>query len=245
MLIFFDESFRNTSTNPVRTTGTLCGIAIPERSLHDVVKDVYQLKYNHLGEEYAKDKEIKGKDLFKNYVFGLEDRGIKSKNLALAEDIIDYIASKNLIVFGCVSFEQDSQVFKCQNVKSLDKTFVYLFERIDIFMKQEKSTSLAKIIFDDRGYSINCQNSEAITNFFVRSPQGLAMDSILKVPLFAISEAQNIGLQLADFVTSIISLRFTGEKRIDKFWKRLKPCIYRWQHNSKITNTSLKIIKAK
>lgn len=245
MLIFFDESFRNTSTNPVRTTGTLCGIAIPENSLHDVVKDVYQLKYNHLGEEYAKEKEIKGKDLFKNYVFKLEEQGIKSKNLSLAEDILDYIISKQLIVFGCVSFEQDSQVFKCQNVKSLDKTFVYLFERIDIYMKREKPNSLAKIIFDDRGYTINSQNSEAITNFFVRSPQGLAMDNILKVPLFAISEAQNIGVQLADFVTSIISLRFTGEKRIDRHWKKLKTCFYKWQHNSEIKNTSLKIIKAK
>lgn len=245
MLIFFDESFRDTSTHPVRSTGTLCGIAIPEKVLHQIVVDVYQIKYNNLGEHYAKEKEIKGKDLFKNFVFNLEAKGTKSKNLLLANDLLDYISSKELKIFGCISFEQNSQAFQCQNVIALDKTFRYLFERIDVYMKKEKDSCLAKIIFDDRGYSINKLNSEAITNFFVRSPQGLAMNSIMKVPLFAISQAQNIGIQLADFVTSIISLRFSGEKKIDPYWKKLKPCIYRWKHENGITNTSIKVIKNK
>lgn len=189
MFIYFDESFRKSQTVPNKELGILCGIGIPESELSKVVTDVYHLKYNNLGEQYVKEKEIKGKELLKNYVFNLERKGIKSNNLAMATDLVEYIISKNLKVFGVVSFQDGSQNFKCINVKSLDKTFVYLFERVDIFMKNEYPESMAKIIFDDRGYETNKQNSKAITNFFVRSPQGLAMDSIIKTPLFAISQA--------------------------------------------------------
>jgi hypothetical protein len=49
------------------------------------------LKLKHLGFQYAREKEIKGKELLKPYVLKLEAKGILSKNLALASDLLDYI----------------------------------------------------------------------------------------------------------------------------------------------------------
>lgn len=102
---------------------------------------------------------------------------------------------------------------------------------------------MAKIIFDDRGYKINKKNSEAITNFFVRSPAGLALDNIVKTPFFAISEAQNVGLQLADVVNTVIGLKFSGNKDIEPYWQMFKPAFYTWKKNDGMNQSSLKILR--
>jgi len=225
--------------------GILCGIAVPEKQLNKVMADVFQLKLKHLGVEYANEKEIKGKELLKPYVLKLEARGIRSKNLALASDLIEYIASKRLAVFGCVCFDDELRAFRCQDVRALDKTFRYVFERVDIYLKREHPNRLAKLIFDDRDYQTNKLNAEAITNFFVRSPAGLALDSIIKAPLFAISEAQNVGLQLADVVTTVVGLCFAGSAEVKPYWNKLKPAIYRWPTGAGRMGSSLKVLRGK
>jgi hypothetical protein len=245
MLIFFDESFRKSETEPSKALGILCGIAIPEKQLYKVVADVFQLKLKHLGAQYAREKEIKGRELLKPYVFKLETKGISSKNLALVADLLDYIVSKDLMIFGCVCFEDGLRAFRCEDVRALDKTFRYIFERVDIYIKREYPDRMAKLIFDNRGYQINKQNAEAITNFFVRSPAGLALDSILKTPLFAISEAQNVGLQLADVVTSVVGLRFAGSPVVNAYWNKLKSAIYRWPTAMDRMGSGLKVLRGK
>jgi hypothetical protein len=44
MLIFFDESFRKYETQPNKSLGILCGIATPEKQMHRVAADIFQLK---------------------------------------------------------------------------------------------------------------------------------------------------------------------------------------------------------
>jgi Protein of unknown function (DUF3800) len=245
MLIFFDESFRKSKTVVDKPVGMLLGIAIKEEELSQIVSDVFHLKVNHFGAEIAKKMEIKGAELLKNWVFELEKKGTPSTNLAFASDLLDYIIFKKLIVLGCVCFEAELHDFKCEDVRSLDKTFFYVFERVDIFMKHEHPDRLAKLIFDDRDFHINKTNSEAITNFFVRSPAGLALTSVVKIPFFAISQAQNIGLQLADFVNYIVGSRFIGDPKIDPYWKKLKNSFYTWDAGSGIKGSSLKVLRDK
>ena len=79
MLIFFDETFRTLPQAPVKHFGALCGIGVPENELGRVAGDVYQLKVKHMDAEFAKNGEIKGKELLKNYVFKLRARGIESE----------------------------------------------------------------------------------------------------------------------------------------------------------------------
>jgi hypothetical protein len=243
MLVFFDESFRKSRSPHKKSFGVLAGIAIPEKELHRVSTDVFALKLKHFGHEFASEKEIKGKDLLKNRVFEHLSRGDKRPNLYFAEDLLQYIESKKLFVFGCVCFEQHIRSFKCLDVRTLDVTFRYIFERVDMFMKFEHQNQLAKLIFDDRDYGTNHPNSSAMTNFFIRSPHGLAMDSILKTPFFAISQAQNIGLQLADFVTTIIGLRFESCPHVQPYFELLKRCIYSYTDNSGRRISGLKLLR--
>lgn len=243
MLIFFDETFRESLRHPNVSLGALCGIGIPERDLSRVAADVYQLKYKHMGPDFARDEEIKGKDLLKNYIFKLAARGIVSKNLALANDLIAYIVSKRLPIFGCVCFEKGLQKFHVADVTALDNTFRFLFERIDIWMKIHRKDDLASIVFDDRDFSINQRNAEAITNFFQRSAMGLSMDSILKTPFFAISQAQNVGLQLADFVTTVIGLRFSSHPDAGSYFAALRKAIPFYTSEEGFRTSCLKVMR--
>ena len=243
MLVFFDESFRKSRSPHKKSFGVLAGIAIPEKELHRVSTDVFALKLKHFGHAFASEKEIKGKDLLKNRVFEHLLKGDKRPNLYFAEDLLQYFESKKLFVFGCVCFEQNIRSFKCLDVRALDITFRYIFERVDMFMKIEHPTRLAKLVFDDRDYGTNHPNSMAMTNFFIRSPHGLAMDLILKTPFFAISQAQNIGLQLADFVTTIIGLRFESCPHIQPYFDSLKRCIYAYTDNSGRRITGVKLLR--
>lgn len=243
MLIFFDESFRESLEYDNRSLGALCGVGIPEKQLSRVANDVYQLKLKHMGADFARDEEIKGKDLFKNYVFNLRAKGITSRNLALGSDLLDYIHGKRLPVFGCICFEKGFQKFQVDNVTALDKTFYFLFERIDMWMKINHPNDKALLVFDDRDYGINQKNAEAITNFLQRSSAGLAMDSILQTPFFAISQSQNVGLQLADLVTTIIGLRFASHRPIEPYFTKLRQCIPYYQTSEGHKTSCLKVLR--
>jgi len=243
MLIFFDETFRQSLKYTNVSLGALCGIGIEEKDLSRVADDLYKLKYKHLGADFARNSEIKGKELLKNWVFRLAKGGTHSKSLALAFDLIHYIEAKKLSIFGCVCFEKGLQRFEVDNVRSLDKTFRFLFERIDMFMKIHRPNQMASLVFDDRDYGINQKNSEAITNFFQRSAYGLSIDSIVKTPFFAISQSQNVGLQLADFVTTVIGMRFSSHPEISPFYAHLKRAFVSWPTETGHWVSSLKVLR--
>lgn len=245
MLIFFDESFRKSESDPVVTLGGLCGIGIPERQLAAVSQDVYQLKYKHFGAVFARDKEIKGKELLKNWAFKLQEKGRQSHNLDFASDLIDYIVAKHLPVFGCICFDKGMQKFQVDDVTVLDRTFKFLFERVDTFMKRQYPDDMVCMVFDDRDYGINHKNSTAITNFLQRSSAGLAMDSIVRTPFFAISQAQNIGIQLADFVTAVISAQYAHNQHVTSYYERLKKAVPHWQSVEGHHVAGLKVIHEK
>lgn len=243
MLIFFDETFRVSERNPAISLGALCGIALPEEGLARISQDVFALKRKHLGADYANEKEIKGKDIFKNFAFKLEKRGIPSRNLAFAHDLLDYMHQRKLRVFGCVCFEKKLQKFQVEDVAALDRTFRYLFERVDMTLKIERPGRYGKIVFDDRDFDTNRQNAEAITRFFQRSATGLALDSIIATPFFAISQTQNVGLQLADFVTTIIGMRFQSNDNIPPFFVKLQRQVLEYVNQDGVRVTGLKVIR--
>jgi len=241
MLIFLDESFRERQS---KEFGTLAGLALDEKRLTSIAQDIFHLKHEHFGADYARDGELKGKDLLKRYAFRLEEhKGIQSKNLDFSRDLVRYINKKKLFIFGCVCFDPENIKFNCPDTDRLPKTYRYLFERLDMFMKIERKDEMASIVFDDRDHGTNLKNATAITNYFLRSPDGLALDSIIDTPFFAISQAQNIGLQLADFVTTIIAMRFEGRDEIKPIFTELKKSIYSWKNDSGYWQSGLKVIR--
>jgi hypothetical protein len=73
---------------------------------------------------------------------------------------------------------------------------------------------------------------------------GLSLDSIIKTPFFAISQAQNVGLQLADFVTAIIGLRFASNPLVAPYFSELKKCLFSYENvETDTVINSLKVIR--
>jgi hypothetical protein len=120
-----------------------------------------------------------------------------------------------------VVFEEREIDLSCANVNQLERPFLYLFERIDVFMKENYPGLMAKIVFDDRGIQDNKKISASVGNFFHKCHVGQAFNSIIKVPFFGIS-TENVGIQVADLVAHILGKRFTGSKNVLPFFSRLK-----------------------
>lgn len=161
----------------------------------------------------------------------------------LAEEILQYATRKQFKVFGVVCFRSGLHTFVCGNDSRLDQTFRDLFDRIDLYMKRSFPGRFAKLVFDNRDNRTNEHNARAITNFFVKSTVGSGYDSILRVPFFAASQGHNYGLQLADLVTTVVALRWQGEKRIGPLWKLVYRMLDR-QPVGALHQSSLRVMRA-
>jgi len=241
MLIFLDETFR-TNVRTRKRFGVLCGVGIPEEALHEVANQIYRLKLPYFGEDYAKERELKGKELLKSYAFKMAAKYGHSRNLELAREVLQFLHRQNVRIFGVVCFDESLRSFRCDDAKRMDITFRYLFERVDLYMKNEFPDRLAKLVFDDRDHETNANNATAITNFFLRSAVGRGYNSILRVPFFAVSQAQNVGLQLADVVTTVVGKEFEGDRRIQDHWRIVQSLVYHTSVHG-LSVSSLKVIR--
>lgn len=219
MLFFIDESWQSTHDNKFKV-GALSAIQIKSNDFNECSTQIFGLKIKNLGPE-CRDAELKGNELLKNYVFGLESKGIKSKNLNLVREILEYIKTRGIRLFASVVFAKEEINLACPNADQLERPFFFLFERIDLFMKENYPGMIAKLVFDDRGVQFNKNISKSISNFLHRSRVGQSFDTIMKVPFFAIS-SENIGIQVADIAAYILGARFTGDRKKIEFFKKLK-----------------------
>lgn len=121
-----------------------------------------------------------------------------------------------LTVFGVVCFDQSLRDLRCHDPIRLEPSYRALFERIDMFMRAKFSARRAKLVFDDVDHGTNAERAASITNFFNRTNVGRGYDTIIRTPFFAVSQAQNIGLQLADVVTTICGTRFRDDRKPDR-----------------------------
>ena len=235
MLIFFDETFRKHRAGT--SFGALCGIAIPEELFGTVIVDVYHLKHGSMGEQFAKERELKGTKLLKNRNLTLLQSGSRRPEVDLVFDILRYVRRQKFVTFGVVCFRAEFRTFRCADPHSLELPYRALFERIDSYMKREYPDRMAKVVFDDVDFSANANRAESITNFFNRTAIGRGFDQIIRTPFFSVSQAQNVGLQLADVVTTVYGLRFQGDARVKPLFDILKSTIYRYRLGSSAAST--------
>jgi len=219
MLFFIDESWQTTFDKRFKI-GVLSAIHLKSHDFNMCSSDIFNLKLKHLGYGSV-NTELKGNELLKNYFFKLEKRGIRSNALNLVRDLLDYIHGCRIQFFASVVMSQQEIDLACGNANQLERPFFFLFERIDLFMKENYPGLMAKLIFDDRGVQSNERISKSVSNFFHKSKTGQAFDTIIKVPFFAIS-SENIGIQMADIGAYIVGARFTGDKRRIEFFKKIK-----------------------
>jgi hypothetical protein len=227
VLVFLDETARTSERG--HALGALCGIAIPEQLFADVTTDLYSMKYNSFGAEFARERELKGSLLLKRKNFREADQPGARATLTFVTDLLHYIVRHQFVTFGIVCFDQALASFRCDNPYRLDATFRALFERLDTYMRNVFPGRQAKIVFDDVDYGTNAARAAAITNFFNRTSTGRGYDTIIRTPFFAVSQAQNVGLQLADVVTTVYGMRFQGNRSVFPFFQILKRSLYVYQ----------------
>lgn len=219
MLFFIDESWQSTFDSQHKA-GVLAAVQIKSHDFNEFSQQIHDLKIKHLGPR-AGYIELKGGRNLRHYLFHLESKGIPSMELNLVRDIFSYMKTKGTQLFASIVFEEQELDLACANVNQLERPFFYLFERIDLFMKENHPGLMAKIIFDDRGIQDNKKISASISNFFHKCSIGQTFDSIIKVPFFGIS-TENIGIQIADLVAYILGSRFTGDREQLEFFKKAK-----------------------
>lgn len=219
MLFFIDESWHTTLDKKLKA-GVLAAVQIKSHNFNDCSQEIFTIKANHLGRGNG-NVELKGKSLLGAYQFRLQARGIPSREIALVKEILSYMATKGTTAFASVVFAKQDLELQCADQHHLERPFFYLFERINLFMKENHPALVAKLIFDDRGVQTNQKISAAVSNFFHKSSTGRSFDAILKVPFFAISK-ENFGIQVADLIAYILGSRFTGDREIVEFYKMAK-----------------------
>ncbi|QDT53944.1 hypothetical protein Pan44_19710 [Caulifigura coniformis] len=226
MLIFLDESFR-TNRNTNAEFGVLAGVAIPEDIFHEFQLEFFKVRRPFHDVVLREDQEIHGKELLGKATLKQIAIHGDSNHWRLASLLLDLAVRYRIRVFGVVCFRPSMKSFVCANEATLDTTFRYLFERIDNFMKLEFPGRTAKLIFDNREHRTHEANARAITNFFVKSAMGRGFDSLLRIPLFAVSQGHNYGLQLADLVTTAVALHYQGAREFDPFWQQIQGMVYK------------------
>jgi len=219
MLFFVDESWQSTHDGNHKV-GILSAVQIKSHDFNECSKQMYIIKTKNLGQACG-NIELKGVQSFRSYIFRLEKRGVISRELNVIRDVLAYMDSMGIKLFASIVFEEKDLNLACANVNQLERPFFYLFERIDLFMKENYPGLMAKIIFDDRGTQDNKKISTSVGNFFHKCHVGQMFDSIIKVPFFGIS-TENVGIQLADLIAHILGKRFTGNQDIISFFRQVK-----------------------
>jgi len=219
MLFFIDESWQVSKNNKYKV-GVLSAVQLKSYDFNECSQQIYKLKLKNLGSS-AGSIELKGRQVLRRYLFKLESEGIQSMELNLVRDMLSYVKTLGIALFGSVVLEQKEIDLACADVNQLERPFFYLFERIDLFMKENYPDMMAKIIFDDRGIQINKKISASISNFFHKCTVGQSFSNIIKVPCFGIS-TENVGIQIADIIAYILAGKFTEKKEIGEFYRKVK-----------------------
>lgn len=219
MLFFIDESWQSTRDRKYKV-GVLSAVQVKSHDFNKCSKEIYVLKTDYLVQKNAA-LELKGRSCLRSYLFKLEQKGVRSRELDLVRAVLSYMATLGTNAFASVVFDQEEMDLACADPNRLERPFFFLFERVNLFMEENHPGLIAKLVFDDRGIQTNQRISSAVSNFFHKSRHGQQFDRILKVPFFAISK-ENIGIQVADIVAYILGSRFTGSHAELEFFKLVK-----------------------
>lgn len=241
MLFFIDETWQQTENKKYKA-GVLSAVPISSNIFNDFSMQVYNIKRKYLGFQGA-GLELKGQKVFQRYYFRLEKKGVQSDQLNMARALYSFCEQQGVRIFASITFSQSELDLACANENQLERPFFFLFERINQFMKENSPDMVAKLIFDDRGVTLNQRISKSVSNFFHKSQVGRAFDRVLKVSFFAIS-TENVGIQMADLVGHIMGRRFTGDRNITaEFFQRAKKMQFESKENSLMKG--IKVVREK
>jgi hypothetical protein len=242
MYVFIDESFReNGSTG--RRVGVLGALCVPDDQVATLQQLVYAVRRPYHDVVLGEHQELKAKQLLSRSTRRAVERDGVSVKWSLAEDLVNRCMHAGFSVAGVVSFDDGENTFLCHDEHSLDRTLHRLIQRLGQIAQARTPDEQVLLVFDDRGHRTNKRNAMAITNYLVKSKPG-RRSPIVPYPVFAVSEAHNYPLQVADLVTAIIAMHYNGDAWIEPLWRVVRAMTHRSRRGVR-TWTSIAVLREK
>ena len=117
MLFLIDESWQERPDG--QKIGVLAAVQIKARDFNSFSQEIYKLKVQHLGYD-AGNCELKGNKLFRNYLFELEKKGVRSADLELVRSVFNFLNNNNVKLFASIVHDKEEIQLTCKNTERLD-----------------------------------------------------------------------------------------------------------------------------
>lgn len=232
--IFVDESGIDKRDSDYEV---LCGVAIEDRDLWNIISVLKDLEIRILGARYSNSKrEIKGRKFLKKKVFqhaeyfndiGESERtalaakclangnaASKRELAALAQAKLEYVrkllqtcSQYRLKVFAAISSEPIRETDNQLN-GLLRRDYVYFLERIYYYLEDLKRQDQGVIVFDELEKSESHILVEELENYFKKTVKGKQRSSLIIPEPFFVHSDLTTGIQIADLMAYIISWGF-------------------------------------
>ncbi|KAF5029455.1 hypothetical protein DSECCO2_648450 [anaerobic digester metagenome] len=212
----------------------LCGVAIEDRDLWNLISRLKNLEEHILGIRYGNQtREIKGKKFLKKKVFKQaasfppippEERAVLSKQCiesgttatrkqmaALSQAKLEYVrklleicAQYRLKIFASISSEPIRETDD-ETDGLLRRDYVYVFERIYYYLEDKKQEDQGIIVFDELEKSKSHILVGQLENYFKKTVKGRQRSSLVIPEPFFVHSDLTTGIQIADMIAYIIS----------------------------------------
>lgn len=223
--LFVDESGYDSGDSPY---GVLGGVAVEDRELWSIVKDIQAAELNHFGTQYSSGtRELKAKKLLNRKVFKkhasqmpeltTEERRVWAREClqqgeqaglrqitALAQAKLSYVLELIDICarFRCKAFASIvNKAAPLPGTGHLRKDYAYLFERFFNFLEDLGPASYGIVVFDELDKVQSHLLVEQMDSYFKRTERGRHRSGqILPEPFFVHSDLTT-GVQIADLLS--------------------------------------------
>lgn len=232
--IFVDESGIDKRDSDYEV---LCGVAIEDRDLWNIISVLKDLEIRILGTRYSNStREIKGRKFLKRKVFqhaayfnDISDpertvlaakclangnAATKRELAALAQAKLEYVrrllqtcSQYRLKVFAAISSEPIRETDNQLN-GLLRRDYVYFLERIYYYLEDLKRQDQGVIVFDELEKSESHILVEELENYFKKTVKGKQRSSLIIPEPFFVHSDLTTGIQIADLMAYIISWGF-------------------------------------
>lgn len=212
----------------------LCGVAIEDRDLWNIITQLKNLEERLLGTRYGCQKrEIKGRKFLKRKVFKqansigpipVEERAALSKQCienganatrqqmaALSQAKLDYVRSLleicaqfRIKIFASISSEPVRETDD-ETHGLLRRDYVYAFERIFYYLEDKKLEDQGIIVFDELEKSKSHILVSQLENYFKKTSNGRQRSGLVIPEPFFVHSDLTTGIQIADLIAYIIS----------------------------------------
>lgn len=240
MLVFLDESYEADGASGYRHA--LGGFGIDERQYRRLAAAVHQCKQRYFLEvgsmtpdeirtaraswivtaEPPEDAEIRAAKLLTAKQADYHAVHGSATGVLMAGDLLQALADTQSSVFGVLSYP--SGLAEIQGpVSVLPRQFVWLLERVELWMQEQHADASAIIVPDTVHEGIDHHLSRRIADFLFRSTQGKRMRHIVPNP-FWVDSRTTAGSQLADVVAHILmnGMRPEGQRKpLDHLWRQV------------------------